>query len=93
MTPSRISTQRRKPFSPTSVAAVSSAFHAYAANRQPSGPRSMKRVSARRLKRNSFQKRVPTGKRQTSGLRASMNVPFGRRIQRVFVAPSLQSGY
>src|SRR3954451_13130687 len=91
--PSRISTLRRRPFSPTSVASVSSAFQTYEANRQPSAPCSMNRVSARRPKRNSFQKRVPTGKRQTSGLRASMNVPFGRRIQRVLLAPSLQSGY
>jgi len=53
----------------------------------------MKRVSARRAKRNSFQSRVPTGNRQTSGFEASMNAPFGIRTQRDFFAPSDQSGY
>src|SRR5687767_12994735 len=81
------------PNSGATVASVSSSFHTYDANCHPSRVCSINRVSARRPKRNSFQKRVPTGNLQTSGFEPSMNPPGGRLIQRDLVAPSDQSGY
>ena len=53
----------------------------------------MKRVSARVLNLNSFQNRVPTGNRQTSGFDASIHVPWGSDIHRDLIAPSVHRGY
>jgi hypothetical protein len=53
----------------------------------------MKRVSTGRPKRNSFHSRVPAGNTQWSASLASIAVPGGNEIQRLFSAPSVHSGY
>lgn len=44
-------------------------------------------------KSNSFQNFVPTGKTHRSLLRESIRAPAGSETQRLFPAPSDQSGY
>jgi hypothetical protein len=86
-------TLQRMPSTGASTASLSSSFHTYVANCQPARVRSMKRVSARRANRNSFQSRVPRGNCQTSGFDASMNFPGGMWSHRDFAAPSDHRGY
>src|SRR5687768_15988343 len=88
-----MTTLRRMPRSGASGASRSSSVHAYVAYCQPDAVCSMKRVSARRANANSCQNFVQTGNCQASVLDASMTVPADSSIQRVLIAPSVESGY